>query len=500
MKILTGRDIREADRYTMEHEPISSLDLMERASRSIARWMEQNIGREIPLLFVVGKGNNGGDGLAVARMLSEVGYRCAVCGVYAPEQMTPECRTNWERLPEDVERCTIDSLPLTENTVVVDALLGTGVRGEVKDPVKGVILAINASNNRVVSIDMPSGMGTEFDNAGRTMVHAWVTLTLEIPKLALLLPEAGDAAGRFVVLPIGLDQQYMAKTPSSYFYTGREEARQLIVPRHRFAHKGTHGHALLICGSRGMVGAAVMATRAALRSGCGLVTTHQPESERMVVQVACPSAMVSCDPESVFSCVPKHLERYRAIGVGCGVGQDPRSVLAFRDLLAAVTTDVKLVIDADALNMLAAHPECMDLVPAEAILTPHLGELKRLVGPWSGEEEKIERVRSLAARLQAYIVVKGANTMICTPDGRCLFNATGNPGMAKGGSGDVLTGYITGLLARGYDPCRAAVLGVYLHGMAGDRAAEKYGEEGMNASDIIDFLGTAQTETMNASE
>ena len=166
---------------------------------------------------------------------------------------------------------------------------GTGVRGEVKDPVKGVILAINASNNRVVSIDMPSGMGTEFDNAGRTMVHAWVTLTLEFPKLALLLPEAGDAAGRFVVLPIGLDQQYMAKTPSSYFYTGREEARQLIVPRHRFAHKGTHGHALLICGSRGMVGAAVMATRAALRSGCGLVTTHLPESERMVVQVACPS-------------------------------------------------------------------------------------------------------------------------------------------------------------------------------------------------------------------
>ena len=142
----------------------------------------------------------------------------------------------------------------------------------------------------------------------------------------------------------------------------------------------------------------------------------------------------------------------------------------------------------------------MDLVPAEAILTPHLGELKRLVGPWSSEEEKIERVRSLAARLQAYIVVKGANTMICTPDGRCLFNATGNPGMAKGGSGDVLTGYITGLLARGYDPCQAAVLGVYLHGLAGDLAAEKYGEEGMNASDIIDFLGMAQTETMNASE
>ena len=212
MKILTGRDIREADRYTMEHEPISSLDLMERASRSIARWMEQNIGRETPLLFVVGKGNNGGDGLAVARMLSEVGYRCAVCGVYAPEQMTPECRTNWERLPEDVERCTIDSLPLTENTVVVDALLGTGVRGEVKEPVRSAIVKINSLKNRVVSIDMPSGMGTEFDNAERTMVHAWVTLTLEFPKLALLLPEAGDAAGRFVVLPIGLDQQDMANS------------------------------------------------------------------------------------------------------------------------------------------------------------------------------------------------------------------------------------------------------------------------------------------------
>ena len=496
MKILTGKDIREADRYTMEHEPISSLDLMERASRSIARWMGENIGRETPLLFVVGKGNNGGDGLAVARMLSEEGYCCSVCGLFAPESMTDECRINWERLPEAVERCTIDSLPLTESTVVVDALLGTGVQGEVKELVRSAIVKINSLKNRVVSIDMPSGMGTEFGNAERTMVRAWVTLTLEFPKLALLLPEAGDAAGRVVVLPIGLDPQYIAENSSPYFYTERAEAQRLIEPRNRFAYKGTHGHALLICGSRGMVGAAVMATRAALRSGCGLVTTHLPESERMVVQVACPSAMVSCDPESVFSCVPKHLERYRVVGVGCGVGQDSRSVQAFRDLLASVTAGVRLVIDADALNILAAHPEYLHLVPPNTILTPHLGELKRLIGAWNGEEEKIGRVRALAARLQAYIVVKGSNTMICTPGGRCMFNATGNPGMAKGGSGDVLTGYITGLLARGYDPCRAAVLGVYLHGLAGDKAAEKYGEEGMNASDMIDFLGIAQAETV----
>lgn len=496
MKILTGKDIREADRYTMEHEPISSLDLMERASRSIARWMGENIGCETPLLFVVGKGNNGGDGLAVARMLSEEGYCCSVCGLFAPESMTDECRTNWERLPKDVERCTIDSLPLTESTVVVDALLGTGVQGEVKELVRSAIVKINSLKNRVVSIDMPSGMGTEFGNAERTMVRAWVTLTLEFPKLALLLPEAGDAAGRVVVLPIGLDPQYIAENSSPYFYTERAEVQRLIEPRNRFAHKGTHGHALLICGSRGMVGAAVMATRAALRSGCGLVTTHLPESERMVVQVACPSAMVSCDPESVFSCIPKHLERYRAIGIGCGVGQDSRSAQALKDLLTSATTGVKWVIDADALNILASHPEYLDSVPPDTILTPHLGELKRLVGTWSSEQEKIERVRSLAARLQAYIVVKGANTMICTPGGRCMFNSTGNPGMAKGGSGDVLTGYITGLLARGYDPCRAAVLGVYLHGLAGDKAAEKYGEEGMNASDMIDFLGIAQAETV----
>lgn len=496
MKILTGKDIREADRYTMEHEPISSLDLMERASRSIARWMEENIGRETPLLFVVGKGNNGGDGLAVVRMLSEEGYSCTVCGLFASELMTDECRTNWERLPKDVERCTIDSLPLTEGTVVVDALLGTGVQGEVKEPVRSAIMKINALNNRVVSIDMPSGMGTEFGNRERTMVRAWVTLTLEFPKLALLLPEAGDMAGRVVVLPIGLDPQYMAENSSSCFYMERAEVQRLIEPRNRFAHKGTHGHALLICGSRGMVGAAVMATRAALRSGCGLVTTHLPESERMVVQVACPSAMVSCDPESVFSCIPKHLERYRAIGIGCGVGQDSRSAQALKDLLTSATTGVKWVIDADALNILASHPEYLDSVPPDTILTPHLGELERLVGTWNGEEDKIGRVRALAARLRAYIVVKGANTMICTQDGRCLFNATGNPGMAKGGSGDVLTGYITGLLARGYDPCRAAVLGVYLHGLAGDKAAEKYGEEGMNASDMIDFLGIAQAETV----
>ncbi len=489
MKILTGKQIREADRYTIEHEPVDSLALMERASEAIARWIEAHVGPEHPLVFFIGKGNNGGDGLAVARMLHRAGYGCSVRMVFGEDVLSEECRCNLERLPEGVERMPADaSEPLADDAVVIDAMLGTGVRGDLSEPVLRAVRTINASGCRVISVDLPSGMLSEFGNAGRETVRASVTLTLEFPKLALLLPEGGEAAGRVVVLPIGLSEEYKRRVVSPYRYADEALVRSLVLPRVRYAHKGTYGHVLLVCGSKGMPGAAVLAAGGALRSGCGLVSVRIPESERFAVHAACPSAIVSPDPESVFSALPADTEPYRAVGVGCGVGRNPLSVRALGDLLRC---GKPTVLDADALNMLASDPGLRRAVPAGSILTPHPGELRRLIGPWTDDSEKIGRVKRLAAEHASVVIVKGAHTMICTPQGDLWFNASGNPGMAKGGSGDVLTGYLSGLLARGYDPLSAALLGVYVHGRAGDRAAERYGEEGMNASDLVEFLGEA---------
>lgn len=486
MKILTGKTIQEADRYTIEHEPISSLDLMERASETLAQWIANHIAQESVLLLVVGKGNNGGDGLAVARMLHGAGFDCRVALIFEPEQLSEQCRQNLERLPAEIPVSQGLDFDIDPEVVIVDALLGTGVRGEVRGVAAEVIERINESGCRVVSIDIPSGMLTEYGNtADRIMVHASVTLTLEFPKLALLLLEAGEAVGQLEILPIGLSETFIEQVASPYVYVDEEQVRNIILSRPRF------GHALLICGSEGMVGAAVLATGGALRSGCGLVTVHLPREERIAVQANYPAALVSCDPGAWFTQLPVQIERYTAIGIGPGLGRHTESVEGLR---AVLQCGKPLILDADALNLLAEHPDLLAQVPAGSILTPHLGELSRLIGDWTSDQQRNEKVQELARRLTSIVVVKGAHTMICTPEGTCYFNSTGNAGMAKGGSGDVLTGLITGLRARGYNALEAAILGVYLHGVAGDKAADYYSQEGMNAGDLADFIGEGYRE------
>lgn len=497
MKILTGTAIREADRFTIEHEPIESLALMERASEAIAQWICNHISQDVPLLFVVGKGNNGGDGLAVARMLHKVGYLCEAVVVFGRDQLSTECRTNLGRLPKGVRVSTrFDTLP-DSGTVIVDALLGTGVRGEVTGLAADAIRQINASGCRVLSIDVPSGMVTEYGNLpGRLIVHADVTLTLEFPKLSLLLPEAGECAGVVTVLPIGLSEAYMEQVGTPYFYVDEELIRKMLLPRPRFGHKGCFGHALLVCGSEGMVGAAVLAAGAALRSGCGLVTVHLPREERVALQANHPAAMVSGDEQPCFSHLPQQPQRFTAIGVGPGLGQRLQTARALEALLQWRQADGDRCGCTEFVgcrSRFAGTGACRFYIDAAS------GELRRLVGEWEDDADRNERVRQLARRLSAYVVVKGAHTMVCTPEGICYFNPTGNAGMAKGGSGDVLTGLITGLLARGYPPLPAALVGVYLHGKAGDKATQYYGQEGVNAGDLADFIGEtwAEWETGN---
>ncbi|MDR3056630.1 MAG: NAD(P)H-hydrate dehydratase [Prevotella sp.] len=484
MKILTGNQIKEADLYTIEHEPIKSVDLMERASNVIAEWIYSNINKHTPLLFLIGKGNNGGDGLAVARILYYAGYDCSVLLPFEKEALSRECRKNLERLPIEIGKK--DTKDIKSNTIIIDALLGTGVEGNIKEPLSSIIEEINLLPNKVISIDLPSGMKSEFGNIDQKIIKAGITLTLEFPKLAMLLPEAGEYCGDIKILPIGLDKEFINNAPSTYHYITNEFIENIKLRREKFSHKGTYGHALLICGSRGMVGAAVLATGAALRSGCGLVTTHIPEEERLAIQVNHPSAMLSLDESPYFSTLPTNISKYTSIGIGSGLGQNHETTSTFKQLLNSIYRPI--VIDADALNILSDNYNLRQHIPAGSILTPHPGELKRLIGEWPDEEIKIEHVRKLASNLQSIIIVKGAHTMICLPDGNCYFNSSGNSGMAKGGSGDILTGYITGLLARGYDSIHAAILGVHRHGLAGNEAAEKYSVESMNSKDIIDFL------------
>jgi len=488
MKILTGKQIKDADWYTIENEPIESVQLMERASQAIAGWIYDNVDRSEPLLFVIGKGNNGGDGLAVARMLYEAGYRCGVYMVFDRNTLSTECLINYERLPVDIPAINNIEDVIGRRYTIIDALLGTGVKGEVLEPISSLIDTINHMPNKVISIDIPSGMHSETGNdEDQMIVKADITLTLEYPKLAMMLPEAGDYCGDLVILPIRLDPEFMEEVQTPYHYITDKEISDIRLTRSKFAHKGTYGHALLICGSRGMSGAAVLATGGALRSGCGLVTLHVPADERLSVQTNYPSALLSLESNSCFSELPADLLRYQAIGIGCGLGRAEATVNAFEELLKSV--DQPIVIDADALNILSDNNDFLQYIPENSILTPHPGELRRLVGDWENDEQKMELASAFAEMIQSIVIVKGAHTMISMPDGRIYFNSTGNSGMAKGGSGDVLTGYITGLLARGYSPENAAILGVYNHGSAGDLAAENIGVEAMNSKDIIDYIG-----------
>lgn len=296
-------------------------------------------------------------------------------------------------------------------------------------------------------------------------------------------------------LPGGVSEEFAEKSGLGFGYITEDYVRGLLKSRRQDAHKGAYGHALIVCGSKGMMGAASLATGAALRSGCGLVTVHIPDSERFPVEANFPSALFSLDPKDFFSMLPDDLTKYNAVGVGCGLGRHAESADALADLLGKCKSGgIKMVIDADALNIISENPSLCGLLPEEAILTPHMGELKRLIGEWIDEEDKLAIVSRFCELNKCIIVLKGPNTSVCYLGKILNSNSTGNAGMAKGGSGDVLTGYIAGLLARGYNPREAAEIGVYVHGAAGDKTCDYFGAEGMNSSDMIDFIAEVMKE------
>ncbi len=497
MKIFTSEQVRRIDAYTIENEPIDSIDLMERASMQIASWISDVFGNEIPFVFLIGPGNNGGDGLAVARMLSGKNYPVEVCMVRISSKLSPDAATNLERLRSEGrvrirEIRKVGELAIDDpSPVIVDALFGSGLKRKVTGLAAEVISRVNGLPNLRIAIDMPSGLFGE-DNRGNDpdgILKADYTLALQAPSLSFFFAENQEYTGIWEVLPIGLHPKILEEEGTPYRYLLAEYLSALLIPRRKFDHKGNYGHALLIAGCYGMMGAAVLAAKACLRGGIGLVTSHVPRFGYKILQTAVPESLISIDQSDIIFSQAPDLDGFSAVGVGPGLGCKPNSAKALKTLLESVK--VPMVIDADALNLISANPEWIGLLPENTILTPHPREFERLAGKAEDGYSRHRMQIEFARRHRVIVVLKGAHSSIAFPDGSCWFNTTGNPGMATAGSGDVLTGIILSLLGQGYAPGNAALLGVYLHGLAGDLAAEASSEESLIAGDIIESMGLA---------
>jgi hydroxyethylthiazole kinase-like uncharacterized protein yjeF len=495
MKIFSAMQMRQWDQFTIAREPISSIALMERAARACFDWMDEHGYLARPFSVFCGKGNNGGDGLAIARMLIQAKAAVTVYILESRQDGSPDFQRNLLLLAQ--EALTIHYLdddhplpPLPHSDIIIECLFGTGLSRPLAGPAARLVQFINESGCEIISIDIPAGLSADQSSIGHTVVKAAHTLSFQTYKTAFLVAENEQFTGQVQVLDIGLHPGFCEHTNSRFKLTDVALIHSVYKPRNRFAHKGSFGHALIMAGSDGKMGAAVMAATACLRSGAGLLTVQTPSAGNLILQIALPEAMTLADPNShILSQLPDDLEKFAAIGIGPSIGTAPETVHVLTGLLESYQRPI--VVDADALNILAAHPALLPLLPPGSILTPHPKEFERLFGKHNNDFERLDTALIQAANLHCVIVLKGHHTFIALPDGSGYFNNTGNPGMAKGGSGDVLTGILTGLLAQGYTAAHAAVMGVHLHGLAGDLAATELGPESMLPTDLIMQLGNA---------
>ncbi|MEM1218175.1 MAG: NAD(P)H-hydrate dehydratase [Bacteroidota bacterium] len=495
MHIYSAAQIRAWDAYTIEHEPIASIDLMERASQAFVDWFMNHFPDESGTITILcGIGNNGGDGWAIGRLLAENGYTIQIWDVQIGSKRSTDNHTNAERFVLNAYGSIYrimdgDAYPLIHaKSVLIDALFGSGLSRPIKGYWAEFIEFINQQDITRLAVDIPSGLFADQLSQG-AILQAHHTVSFQVPKRSFFVTEHAKYTGEWRTLDIGLHAGFVEAHPSPFRYVDATIIQSIYRPRPRFGHKGTFGHALLLVGSRGMMGAGILATQAGLSSGCGLVSAHIPAKGELMLQISFPEAVVSLDPVDNHISILPSLSRYQSIGMGCGIGQHPDTANVLKELLQE--TSVPLVLDADALNILAQHTEWLEHLPANTILTPHPKEFSRLFGPSEHSLDQLEQLRQAAKKYQCVIILKGAFSRIALPDGRIFFNSTGNPGMGTGGSGDVLTGLITGLLAQGYAPGQAAILGVFLHGRAGDLAAEVVGQEALLASDLVDQIGPA---------
>lgn len=495
MKILSAAQIREADAYTILHEPVSSIDLMERAALACAGRVAGLTPFTSRYFIFCGKGNNGGDGLAIARLLLEMKREVVVFVIEHSSSASAGFSTNLKRL-EDlkagihfIKAASDIHIEKKENSFIIDALLGTGLNKPVEGILAECITLINNCGLPAISVDIPSGLPCDEKPTGSAIVRAAKTLTFQRPKLSFLLSDSAPFVNDFEILDIGLDEKFIEGQASNFHFFHPKDASALLMPRSKFSHKGTYGHALLLAGSAGKTGAAILAAKACLRSGAGLLTVHLPSACVNSMQTALPEAMVHADEETdVISSLPKD-QTFSALGMGPGVGTAKETAQALKLLIQNAAAP--LVLDADALNILADNKTWLAFLPPMTILTPHPKEFDRLCGTHTSGFDRLETARSFAQKNNIIVVLKGAHTAVVLPDKKVFFNSSGNPALAKGGSGDVLTGMILGLLAQGYAPEKAALLAVFVHGHAADLYVTHKSPQAMLAGDLVELLPQA---------
>jgi len=494
MFILSPQQIALADKATIENNGISSTDLMEHAANLCFQWLHSRLqGQQIKIHIFCGIGNNGGDGLVMARHLHQHGYNVSCYVVNFSDKRTEEFLVNYNRLKELGEWPTVISSEkefpeVAFEDIVVDAIFGIGLTRKPSGFTKKLIQYINSTKVFTLAIDFPSGLfGNKAVEDAESVLKAGHVLTFQTPKLAFLLPENKDYLNTWEVIDIGLDLNFINSLSPKHHFLVKNDVLPMYKPREKWSHKGTFGHSLIIGGSFGKIGAVTLAAKGALKIGSGLVSTYIPKCGYTIIQTSIPEAMVEVDNE-------KHLDYFNfkttpsVIGIGPGMGTHEKTITGFEKFLKENKTP--LVIDADAINILAKNQSLLEFLPENSVLTPHPKELQRLIGPWKNDYEKIEKTKTLSEKYKCIVVIKGAHTI--TIQGDSLFvNSTGNPGLATGGSGDVLTGMITGLIAQGYSPLNAAVFATYLQGRTADIASQEIGYEAFTASTIIDFLPDA---------
>lgn len=498
LKVLSSEQVRQADKHSIQNEGISSLDLMERAATEAykAIFFEIPLSNELEVSIFCGMGNNAGDGLVIGRLLSNADVKLKIFVLKTADKGSADFEVNLKRLKAmNVEINYLDSqkfsFGINPHSYIIDAIFGSGVNRAVKGFVKKVIQKINSLPNKVFSIDMPSGLFPE-DNSNNDLdaiVQADETFCFESPRLSFFFPENHKYVGEFKVLPIGLDREFMDSMTVDSYYLEQADVVKMLRKRKAFEHKGSYGHSLIYAGSYGKVGAAVLSARACLRSGTGLLSMRIPDCAYSILQTAVPESMVEVDDKTEFLSQYKEVQTFSAIGIGPGIGTNKQTAQLLKKVLQ--NSGKPIVLDADALNILSENKSYLSLLGEHCLLTPHPGEFKRLVGEWKNDFERYQMHREFAMKYKIYMLLKGKFSALACPDGSVYFNPTGNPGMASGGSGDVLTGMLVSLLAQAYTVTDAALLGMYLHGLAGDLAVMDKTEYSLIASDIIDYIPKA---------
>lgn len=478
IKIIKGSEVSSLDSFCVTHQGISGFELMERAAHSFVNWfIEQSISKGTRIAIFFGPGNNGGDGLAIGRLLHKQGYSIHLFSCFeSTSRLSPDCQKNFELIPFGILNTSWKEFNKEDFDLVVDSYLGVGITGELRDEAKKIVSKINSFPGKKIAVDLPSGLPADTSGLWEC-VQADVTVTFAFPKLSLLFPENATYSGEMEVLDIGIPDGIYELFNSCFFFLEENDLFAFHKKFHRFSHKGDFGKVLVIAGSKGKMGAAILSSRSALRTGSGLVTCLIPEEERSSFHSSVPEAM------AVFYDSEINFPSFDSMGIGPGLGLDKESLLerVFDNFPRPV------VIDADALTILAKNPYLIAKIPKGSILTPHLGEFERLFGNFESHIDRLELARDFCVSNELNLVLKGANTVICLSDGRQIFNSSGCKYMATAGVGDVLTGMLTSFLGQGYSPESAMICGVFQHGLAGELAGiEKL--RSMIASDLIEQI------------